>query len=336
MSLDVSDLEESTKDLRRGDLGKYVRDISESLEESNSSNKYTQELESFLENVYEPVLYHELERAVDENSDLEENPLHWKERYDRDIEDLEREMEYWEERLDCPYKRTGELIPFESFIGKFEELDECESLEIESVAAPVVGGIDPGIIARDILDAEIEYLGFGEESTGGSRSVSFSTFGEGEVEGDVLIVDDTIVSGGSSMGVYDSLEPDVNGQTLALASNKIEPSVYEVIGSKPGAWWLAENIASSDERYKPDELMRKTVSNYIKMTDADPMPLMRETAKKTAAYSLPAGIALMGLSQGSPEAYSKTFVGAALMAGELHFNLVSEALINPAIDYLDS
>lgn len=227
----------------------YARDLSEHLERTNGDNPYTMELESFLENVFEPLFYEELEKMVeDEDSDLEENPLIYKERYERDLGDIGEELEYWGERLDSENMGMDTISSIPGFTNALDEIMGAEELNIENVYAPVVEGIHFGIIARDVLGADLGYVGFSEERDVGfseergpvPRPVSFNTLDGKAPETDILITDDVVQKGDSAVGVHESIKETKGRSMVATAYGRYE---FDPLG---GTYEITEESIGSE------------------------------------------------------------------------------------------
>lgn len=255
--------------------GKVLRAGVEGIETAYAENEdvidpYTKDLEAFVDQVYTPIVYHSAVQCLDDPPEelvtgAEES---------RDMADVEDELHHWAERFGTD--RGGATLAMDrlgNVLDCFAALDEDDGLDEPDIVAPAVSGIEPGLLAQEMLDVEnLILVGYGEKTHEGSREVAFTT---GEANGDVLVTEDTICSGASVGGALEEL--DYTGKCLATTG---AGQAYEVVSS-PTLRRVQGLLGVANTN--PDGLL-KINSGDIETTDAGPR-LPNKFAPKATAYA---------------------------------------------------
>lgn len=292
--------------------GRVLRSGVEALESGEESDPYTKDIEVFVENVFEPVLYEEMNK-------LEDSPLG---DYEFDDERIEEELDYWIER----FGKTmgGVTYPSSNLTNFAESLEETYGEKgIETIIAPAVGGVPHGIIAKDMLEAEnFGITGYSDRSRDKPRSTAFCTLEESE--GNILVPDDSISSGASIIGALDSIDTSESEKIYAVSE---AGEKYQVV-DQPRVWKAKNRLGLNEEN--PDRLLSKKRGN-VKSESTDFLP-PQNMAKKTAIYAGSAGITaagIEGLINGRPEPFmwgTSALLGLYTGGTEYLFDFMSEEL----------
>lgn len=264
---------------------RVLRSGIEALEDAEPERDlYTQDIEAFVENIFEPVLYDELdnsERFPDFDGDIE-------------TERVDEEFDYWLERFGD--EKQGLKRP-DGYLRNF--MEEMENIydpdEIDTVIAPAVGGVPHGILAKEILDAEkFGIAAYSDKVRDEPRPTAFCTVAESE--GDILIPDDNISTGSSVAGIIENIDTSNSDRLYALEE---EGKNYEVV-RHPNIWRLRNSLESSES--KPDYLI-KSGRGEVDVKDRG-LPDKEKMTKKGGIYAGSAGMAALGaegLINGRPD-----------------------------------
>lgn len=267
--------------------GEVLRASVQGIETAYAENEdvigpYTKDLEAFVDQIYAPIVYDNAVQCLD--NPPEEMVTAAEET--RDMADVEDELGYWAERFGTdeedailPTDRVGPLL------DHFTALDENDGFNEPDIVAPAVSGIEPGLLAQEMMDAEdLILVGYGEKTREEPREVAFTT---DEASGDVLVTEDSITTGASVAGAVEALDTADVDKYLAMNETG---RTYEVVSS-PTLRRVKGLTGAVDT--DPDRLL-KMDSDDVEITDAD-LRLRDDVAPKATAYASSVGLAATGL-----------------------------------------
>lgn len=304
-------------------MGRALRERVEAQEDNISDddvrNRYTADLESFIDHVVQPILFEYVANSVTVvPGQLEEYPEDL-----RDPSEAKKEFEnYWEPRFGTRKGGTGlNELYLDQFCNEVEDFDDFDTL-----VAPAVGGIFPGLIAKyseDFDDKDFVVVGYQEKDRNKPREIAFTTE---DIEGDVLIIEDGVSSGASVAGIDESAKRADSMYVVTESCGR-----YEVVGSMTKRY--AERLLSSDEHPEADEIVK---NGRTKVTVNDGYSdVLNNVGAKAISYGMGAGVTGGGLflllngeaTLGQTATADHVFGGAFTVSGSL-FTLVERMAIN--------
>jgi hypothetical protein len=313
-----------TKNFDKASQG--LRPVVQALE--NGEGDYTRDMEAFING---PLMESWLETVDQNGSSLNSDKLAYGDT--RSPERVEEELEYWAERFGWDDEDPAELpLPeLHNLLTAVAEADE--NLDgVDLVIAPAVGGVIPGNVAAQLLEADVSYVGYSEDTDYSERDLAFATE---ELEGETaLIVDDTMVTGASAAGIEAETDADEIYVTDTETGN-----IHEV-----QSWTdalentMGEESPDGDKEFT-DGVVRRNFGGRVSRPQNNHFT-RDETLYRAAGYG--AGLALMavgaaGVLNGPPEIispelqeeaelapYSALGIGATILAGEYKADLASE------------
>lgn len=300
------------------EAGRALREATEALENSSyeeSKDPYTRDLEVFVDHVFGPAFLNELSREVDGMMPYE---LEEQIQDTRDAEELESEFEYWEDRFGTQKSGTGyHSGGLESLIESLEEFEDFDTFVV-----PLVGGVNPGIAAKyalDLDDDEFVMVGYDEKERDESREVAFST---GDIDGDVLIIDDNISTGASVAGIDDL--SDYSDEVYAI--NNVG-SAHKVVES-PKMFYAKDFLNFNQSSPEADKLVKNGVRKVDTLDSS--VSFREDLAPKAIAYGMSGSMSTLGLEimtygDGSQFASNDQLMGAALGFGGISMILMEAA-----------